>query len=474
MWNHLVRFNGQAYEAKYRNLNVDASGRVDAGHRGHERPGVSVLGQQPSRRPTTYWRIKLDLHRPGAPRRRGADARRPARHRHQGPPRLDLPARPAPREGRARPAHDTPNPGTAGATTFDDTFIFNGSMDRFDFKLVGKKEMFVPYNDYAAVYQAKQDDLLKPNHLNPDLVRWELHRVWVVEATLKEGKRHVYSKRTFYLDEDSWAALACDEYDARGQLYRAGFAYMAPSYDLPAPYTDMFGHYDLVSRLYSLTGFIAETGGLRHTKPLRRARVDGRRAGRRRRPLTQPPTSTAMQRAHACSWRSPPAARCRSRPARPRRRPPSGLARRARHAGAARARCAARGLLNGPGARRQAHRRGRPARPRAAVATTAARAGSRPTCRSAPTWWRCTSRRASRAGRSATTAWCCTAPTAAHLDAPARRPHAGDARRALHRAAATPSGSPKPSASPRRAPRTRSSTSGSRTRATATSSAPSA
>ena len=72
----------------------------------------------------------------------------------------------------------------------------------------------------------------------------------------------------FYLDEDSWAALASDEYDGRGQLYRTGFAYMAPSYDLPAPYTDMFGHYDLVSRVYSLTGFIAETGGLRHTKPL--------------------------------------------------------------------------------------------------------------------------------------------------------------------------------------------------------------
>jgi hypothetical protein len=132
-------------------------------------------------------------------------------------------------------AHDTPNPGTAGATTFDDTFIFNGSMDRFDFKLVGKKEMLVPYNDYVAVYQSKQDDLLKPNHLNPDLVRWELHRVWIVEATLKEGKRHVYSKRTFYLDEDSWMALASDEYDARGQLYRTGFAYMAPSYDVPAP-----------------------------------------------------------------------------------------------------------------------------------------------------------------------------------------------------------------------------------------------
>ena len=99
-------------------------------------------------------------------------------------------------------------------------------------------------------------------------MRWELHRVWVVEATLREGKRHVYSKRVFYLDEDSWAALAADEYDARGQLYRTAFAYNAPSYDLPAPYTDMFSHYDLVARSYALTGFIAETGGLRHTKPL--------------------------------------------------------------------------------------------------------------------------------------------------------------------------------------------------------------
>ena len=32
-------------------------------------------------------------------------------------------------------------------------------MDRFDFKLVGKKEMIIPYNAYQAVYQSKQDDL---------------------------------------------------------------------------------------------------------------------------------------------------------------------------------------------------------------------------------------------------------------------------------------------------------------------------
>jgi hypothetical protein len=267
MWNHLVRFNGQAYEAKYRNLNVDANGHVALATEGVSNQEFPYW--DPSKTTTdTYWRIKLTYT---GPARRAGEALMIVDP-------LDIGAKdrrawtylPGQRRVKVAPdlAFDTPNPGTAGATTFDDTFIFNGSMDRFDFKLVGKKEMIVPYNDYAAVYGAKQDDLLKPNHLNPDLVRWELHRVWVVEATLREGKRHVYSKRTFYLDEDSWAALASDEYDARGQLYRTGFAYMAPSYELPAPYTDMFGHYDLVSRVYSLTGFIAETSGLKHIKPL--------------------------------------------------------------------------------------------------------------------------------------------------------------------------------------------------------------
>jgi hypothetical protein len=267
MWNHLVRFNGSSYEARYRNLNVDASGHVALATEGIS---VQEYPYWEAAKPAadTFWRIKLTYT---GPARRAGEALMIIDP-------LDIGAKdrrawtylPGQRRVKVAPdlAYDTPNPGTAGATTFDDTFIFNGSMDRFDFRLVGKKEMIVPYNDYAAVYGAKQDQLLKPNHLNPDLVRWELHRVWVVEATLREGKRHVYGKRVFYLDEDSWAALASDEYDARGQLYRAGFAYMTPSYDVPAPYTDMFGHYDLVSRVYSLTGFIAETGGLRQTKPL--------------------------------------------------------------------------------------------------------------------------------------------------------------------------------------------------------------
>ncbi len=57
---------------------------------------------------------------------------------------------PGQRRVKAAPdvAYDTPNPGTAGATTYDDAFMFNGAMDRYDFKLIGKKEMYVPYNAY--------------------------------------------------------------------------------------------------------------------------------------------------------------------------------------------------------------------------------------------------------------------------------------------------------------------------------------
>ncbi len=207
MWNHLVRFNGQAYESKYRNLTVDASGKPTLATEGNSVQEYPYWDNSKSEA-ETYWRIKLTYT---APARRAGEALLLVDPLDIGnKDRRAWSYLPGQRRVKVAPdfSFDTPNPGSAGGNTFDDLFVFNGSMDRYDFKLVGKKEIVVPYNDYKAVYGAKQDDLLKPNHLNPDLVRWELHRVWVVEATLREGKRHVYSKRTFYLDEDSWAAVA--------------------------------------------------------------------------------------------------------------------------------------------------------------------------------------------------------------------------------------------------------------------------
>ena len=89
---------------------------------------------------------------------------------------------------------DTPNPATAGTSTYDDSYMYNGSPERFDWKLVGKQEMIVPYN-MNGFNLRKVDEVLASNHLNPDHVRWELHRVWEIEATVASGKRHAVPKR---------------------------------------------------------------------------------------------------------------------------------------------------------------------------------------------------------------------------------------------------------------------------------------
>jgi hypothetical protein len=141
-------------------------------------------------------------------------------------------------------------------------------MERFNFKLVGKKEMYIPYNAYKANYETPSDKLCMPKHINPDYLRWELHRVWQVEATLKPGKRHIYSKRTFYLDEDSWAAVASDQYDGRGQLYRAAFSMMTQSYDVQAPFYDSLLFYDLIAGTYTLSIHLGDKGSLNYISPL--------------------------------------------------------------------------------------------------------------------------------------------------------------------------------------------------------------
>jgi hypothetical protein len=152
-------------------------------------------------------------------------------------------------------AYDTPNPGVAGSLTYDDAFIFNGALDRYDWKLVGKREMIVPYNAYKALYYpGDAKAVTTPDHYSPDLSRWELHRVYVVEATLKPEKRHIYHKRTFYLDEDSWMAIASDEYDARSQLFRGVFGYTAFAYDSKSIGASLQIGYDLIGGTWASQG----------------------------------------------------------------------------------------------------------------------------------------------------------------------------------------------------------------------------
>jgi hypothetical protein len=263
MWNHLLRFTALCDERRIFAYHVPPTGRPTLSSSGHVLESYPYWDAGAPDR-ATYFRFRITYD--GPPRRAGEGMILvdPVDYFERG--RRAWQYAPGQRRVRLAPslAYDTPNSATAGAQTFDDALLFNGAMDRYDFTLVGKREVYVPYNVYRAVYEATADELLRPRFLAPGLVRWELHRVWVVEAKLKPGKRHVYARRVFYLDEDSWAALLSDSYDARNQLWRVGVAFMAPSYDVPAPWPDPFLHYDLVSGAYALNGWPGASGWLRH------------------------------------------------------------------------------------------------------------------------------------------------------------------------------------------------------------------
>ncbi len=164
---------------------------------------------------------------------------------------------PGQRRVRRAPNVAYDNPGTAadGLRTNDMTDMYNGAMDRFDWKLVGKKEMYVPYNAYKAHSdKVKDSDLIKPGHLNQDLLRYELHRVWIVDAKLKAGQRHINNRRTFYLDEDSWQILEIDHYDNQDKLWRYSEAPSVNYYEVPVFWSTIEVHYDLKSGRYLVQG----------------------------------------------------------------------------------------------------------------------------------------------------------------------------------------------------------------------------
>ncbi|MBU9312526.1 DUF1329 domain-containing protein [Burkholderia multivorans] len=146
--------------------------------------------------------------------------------------------------------YDTPMAAIGGTLLFDEIGGFQGRMDRFDFKLVGKKEMFVPYNNYRAY---NSPNLVGDKYANPDDVRWEKHRVWVVEATLKPGERNIYSHRTYYIDEDTWLIVGYEAYDQSNALYRVGYTLDIVPYDKPRVGQPNAIMYDLTKGNYSVT-----------------------------------------------------------------------------------------------------------------------------------------------------------------------------------------------------------------------------
>lgn len=118
-------------------------------------------------------------------------------------------------------AYDNPGNGSDGLRTNDQLDQFNGATDRYTWNIVGQREMFMPYNGFKLLDSGlTYDDIAKRGHMNQDLARYELRRVWVLESMLRAGTTHQYKRRTYYIDDDSWSILAVDVYDGRDQLWR--------------------------------------------------------------------------------------------------------------------------------------------------------------------------------------------------------------------------------------------------------------
>lgn len=148
-------------------------------------------------------------------------------------------------------AYDSPQIGMENQYTLDEPLVFNGTLDRFDWKLAGRKEIYVPYSSFGGTnFKAKFEDVAGPDFIAENARRYELHRVWVIEATVKSGVRHLAPKRTFYVDEDSWNLVLADDYDAQGKLWKHREGYVIPVYETGSCDQAGFAQYNLAEGRY--------------------------------------------------------------------------------------------------------------------------------------------------------------------------------------------------------------------------------
>lgn len=166
-------------------------------------------------------------------------------------------------------SYDSPSPIGGGIAVVDELSLFYGAIDRYDFDLKGKQEMFIPYNSYKLNDAAQCSHAVAntPGYINPDCVRWELHRVWKVEANLKDGFRHIYPKRVMFLDEDLWGTGISDNYDASGSVYRLTISFPITLYEASGHATDETVTYDMPTGAYHRSQTTVMSGGYTITTP---------------------------------------------------------------------------------------------------------------------------------------------------------------------------------------------------------------
>jgi hypothetical protein len=164
--------------------------------------------------------------------------------------------------------YDQPFPGSDGLYFIDMVDMYNGPFDHYVWKLLGKRELLIPYNDFALVDGHHADaELLTPRHFTTALTRYELHRVWVVEATTRPGTHHSFDRRVFYLDEDSWNVVLVENYGSDGRLWRFQEGHLVPLYDMQAANCLPVVTYDFRDGRYFANHLMGETPPIQYDLP---------------------------------------------------------------------------------------------------------------------------------------------------------------------------------------------------------------
>ncbi|QEY72087.1 DUF1329 domain-containing protein [Pseudomonas denitrificans (nom. rej.)] len=252
LWNHITRYRGGSIARDFSSATVQAKGdytlvtyRQLVGFR------EKISDLEPEANLLFYTRVQTN-----SPSRYAGEVTLVQEPINQvSTPRAAWQYNPGQRRVRRAPtvAYDNSARYSFGQVVSDSVDGFNGAPDRYDWKLIGKREMLVGYNAFGlASKQVGYDEMLKPGYINPDVNRYEKHRVWVIEATLKPGARHVYGKRRFYIDEDTWQVMASDIYDNRGELWRNYESFLTMYHDLQLPMTAAEATYDLISGIYAV------------------------------------------------------------------------------------------------------------------------------------------------------------------------------------------------------------------------------
>lgn len=262
LWNHTLRYRGQSIGFEASTVHVNASGsraitlRDYKYYFGYSDPNISTADLN-----NKIFFLKRKTLAPASQAGRITLV-------HETLDQIQSPRKswiyvPGQRRVRRTPDlnHDTPDVATDSLRTVDQVDMFNGSPTYYEWELIGKQEMYIPYNSYNLHSKdLTVEDITGPAHLNPKLLRYEAHRVWVVEANLRVGLQHRYAKRRYYFDEDSWSIVYAEEYDEDGNLWQFTESHLINYYEVPLVFSTLENTYDFKDGRYFVEGIDNDRG----------------------------------------------------------------------------------------------------------------------------------------------------------------------------------------------------------------------